>query len=151
MVKKDGLKILIMDDEKALAEIAAFMLEHIGYRAQITADGVEAIRIYLSEKDKGQPFDAVILDINVPGGMGGGETIKNLLNIDPGIKAIVSSGQWHHPIMSDFKRYGFSGALAKPYDLQSLKKELERVFCHPEPPSPGSPAHGTIFRPHQLN
>jgi CheY-like chemotaxis protein len=128
MKKEPKGKILIMDDEKALAEVTAFMLHRMGWQVEITFNGGDAINLYSSQKDSGRPFDAVILDINVPGGMGGGEAIKKLLKIDPGIKAIVSSGQCHHPIMDDFRKYGFSGALSKPFDITDLTEELRKVM-----------------------
>lgn len=127
--KKNRGRILVMDDEKALAEATAVMLGHIGWQAEISSDGREAIELFVHGKERGRPFDAVILDINIPGGMGGGDTIKHLLEIDPGIKAIVSSGQCNHPFINEFRKYGFSGALSKPFGIRDLNEELQRVMA----------------------
>ncbi len=78
--------------------------------------------------ESGEPFDAVILDLTIPGGMGGKEAIKELLQIDPKIKAIVSSGYYNDPVMSNYKEYGFSGIVAKPYKIDELSETLKKVM-----------------------
>jgi PAS domain S-box-containing protein len=122
-------KVLVMDDDEKLRKMLCKMLSRLGYEADSTNDGSQAIEKFLKAKDSGQAFDAVILDITVPGGMGGKETIEGLLKIDPQIKAIVSSGYSDDPIMADFEKYGFSAVIAKPYRVIELSKILQTVMC----------------------
>ena len=95
---------------------------------QLTNDGAEAIEQYGEAKEAGQPFDAVILDLTIPGGMGGKETIEKLLELDPDVKAIVSSGYTTDPIMSEYKEYGFSAVVAKPYSVAQIEKMLQGLL-----------------------
>jgi DNA-binding NarL/FixJ family response regulator len=88
--------------------------------------------MYKSAVESGRPFDAVILDLTIPGSIGGKETIKELLNIDPGVRAIVSSGYFNDPIMSEFEKYGFKGALIKPYKMSDLIKTVQKLLGAPE-------------------
>ncbi len=118
------IRVLVMDDEELLRKLARQMLERMGHAVETVKDGLEAIRMYKKGKDSGNPFNAAILDLTIKGGMGGKETIRELLKIDPRIRAIVSSGYSNDPVMADFNTYGFVGALAKPYE----KKDLERVL-----------------------
>ncbi len=120
-------RILLMDDEKMIRETAGKVLRYIGYDVEYAEDGSQAIEIYKKNVESGDNFDAVILDLTVPGGMGGEQAIKQLLEIDPEVKAIVSSGYSDNPIMSQFEEYGFSGVIVKPYDLNELKKVLFTV------------------------
>lgn len=121
-------RILLMDDEEIIREVAAQMLKHIGYHVETAADGAEAIALYQKEKESEQPFDAVILDLTIPGGMGGKETLARLMEINPDIKAIVSSGYSDDPVMSDFKIHGFRGSLAKPYRMEEMSNALQRAL-----------------------
>ncbi|MCF8128128.1 MAG: response regulator [Deltaproteobacteria bacterium] len=116
-----------MDDEEMLRKLARQMLERMGYALETVKDGAEAIETYKKQKDSGTPFDAVILDLTIKGGMGGEPTMQQLLKIDPDVKAIVSSGYFNDPVMSDFEKYGFMGALSKPYEKKALKEALERL------------------------
>ena len=84
--------------------------------------------MYKKARESGQPFDVVIMDLTIPGGMGGKEAIKKLLEIDPYAKVIVSSGYATDPIMSDYKKYGFSAVVTKPYSVEQLEKILHRLF-----------------------
>jgi len=113
-----------MDDEEIIRDLVPKMLEHLNYDVELTRDGAEAIESYRKAMDSGEPFDAVILDLTVPDGMGGKEAIKKLLEIDPGVKGIVTSGDSEDPIIIDFKEYGFSGAIAKPFGIERLGKNL---------------------------
>ncbi len=120
-------RVLVMDDEEMLRNLAKKILEKLGYAVETAKDGMEAIEVYKKQKDLGEPFDAVILDLTIKGGMGGEQTIQELLKIDPDVKATVSSGYFNDPVMSDFEKYGFMGALAKPYEKKALKEALERL------------------------
>lgn len=122
-------RILLMDDEEIVVDVARKMLESLGYEVESTSDGAEAIDLYKKAKESGNPFDIVIMDLTVPGGIGGKEAIKRLLEIDPGVRAIVSSGYSNDPVMSDFKRYGFKGVVAKPYKVKDLAEVLRRVIA----------------------
>ena len=121
-------RILVMDDEEAIREMLDNMLIAAGYEVELTSNGAEAIERYIKAKETGRLFDAVILDLTVPGGMGGKETIKKLLKIDPNVIAIVSSGYSTASIMSEFKKYGFSAVVTKPYSAGELERELQRLI-----------------------
>jgi PAS domain S-box-containing protein len=120
--------ILVMDDEHVVREFAAKILGNIGYTASIASDGGEAVELYRKARESGNLFDAVILDLTVPGGMGGKEAIQKLMEIDPEVKAIVSSGYSNDPVMSNSREYGFSGVIAKPYNVRELSAILSRAL-----------------------
>ena len=121
-------RILIMDDESYIRTLVSKMLEKMGYTVTPAQDGSEAIRLYQESFGANRPYDAVILDLTVPGGKGGRETIKSLREIDPNVRAIVSSGYSNDPIMSDFRRYGFCQAVKKPFQLQELSEAMKSVL-----------------------
>ena len=121
-------RVLAMDDEESIRELISRILSHTGYEVHFAKDGAEAIELYKDAKESGHPFDAVIMDLTIPGGMGGKEAIKDLLEIDPKVKAIVSSGYSNDPIMTDFMEYGFSGVVAKPYRVAELSKTVDEVI-----------------------
>jgi nitrogen-specific signal transduction histidine kinase/CheY-like chemotaxis protein len=122
-------RILVMDDESAVREVAGRMLKHIGYKdVEFAVDGAEVVKLYKAAMESGEPFTVVILDLTVPGGMGGETTIRELLKIDPGVKAIVSSGYVADPVMARYKEHGFSAVVAKPYTLEHLRKGLQDVM-----------------------
>ncbi|MCP4105309.1 MAG: PAS domain S-box protein [Desulfobacteraceae bacterium] len=121
--------ILIMDDQELILEMVGRMLNRMGYEAVFATDGAQAVEIFSQAYHQSQKhFDAVILDLTVPGGMGGMETIIELLKTDPNVKAVVSSGYSNDPIMADFKDYGFCGVLAKPYTKDQLSEVLKKIF-----------------------
>jgi len=126
-VKGKG-KVLVMDDEENIRELVNEMLSSLGYEVTTATDGTEAIELYLEARDSEQPFDAIITDLTVPGGMNGKEAIQRLAKIDPEIKAIVSSGYSNDPIISNFRDYNFSGAIAKPYRARELSVVLNEVI-----------------------
>ena len=120
-------KVLVMDDEETLRNLTQAMLGRLGYKVETAKDGVEAILKYTEHLESGNPFDVVILDLTIKGGMGGDQTIKELIKIDPGVKAIVCSGYFNDPVMANYKEHGFRGVLAKPYqkrDIECLLKEF---------------------------
>ena len=121
-------KILAMDDEEMIRSLIQEMLHRIGYEVELANDGAEAIGLFRRAIEAGRPFDAVILDLTVPGAMGGKETIGRLREIDKNIKAIVSSGYSIDPVMSNFKEHGFCGVVEKPYNLQKLGETLNQIL-----------------------
>ncbi len=122
-------KILIMDDEELIRESVGEFLTMSGYEIEYAEDGDKAIDLYQKAMETLKPFDAVILDLTIRGGMGGKEAMKKLLDIDPGIKAIVSSGYSNDPMMANFREYGFSDVLIKPCKSpEELSKILHRVL-----------------------
>jgi len=121
-------RILVMDDEESVRNTAGEMLAHAGYQVGYANDGAEAIESYTRAKEAGMPFDAVILDLTIPGGMGGKETIQKLLEMAPEAKAIVSSGYAQGPIMAEYSEYGFKGVIAKPYRTDELCRVVQNVL-----------------------
>jgi len=122
-------RILVMDDEKYIRDLASEMLNTIGYKVTTAIDGAEAIGMYQEARHSGLSYDAVVIDLTVPGGMGGKETIQKLKAMDPEAKAIISSGYSSVPIMTDFEKYGFKGAIAKPYEVTELSIVLHEVIA----------------------
>ncbi len=122
-------KILIMDDEDLVRDVLRISLSNLGYDVVCAHEGREAIILYEQALKSGYPFDAVIMDLTIPGGMGGKEAVIRLREIDPGVKAIVSSGYSHDPIMAHFKEYGFSGVVSKPYSLKMLSETVHAVIA----------------------
>ncbi|MBI4377685.1 MAG: response regulator, partial [Nitrospinae bacterium] len=121
-------RVLVMDDEEMIGNLTREILSETGYDVELCRDGEGAIDVYWKAKESGRPFDAVIMDLTIPNGMGGGEAIKRLLKIDPDVRVIVSSGYSSDPIMSDYKTYGFKGVIAKPYDVQELSRIVSDVI-----------------------
>ena len=121
-------KILVMDDEEMVRNFVLKALKSFGNDVDEASDGAEAIKKYKKAMDSGKPFDVVIMDLTIPGGMGGQVAIKKLLEIDPDAKAVVSSGYANDPVISNFDAYGFKGYIPKPYKLEELKKVLNEVM-----------------------
>ncbi|MBF0506020.1 MAG: response regulator [Nitrospirae bacterium] len=121
-------RILIMDDEESVRQVAVEMLIHLGYEVESVKDGAEAIEVYSNALESGKPFDVIIMDLTIPGGMGGKEAIKKLHEIDPGIRAIISSGYSSDPVMSSFRDYGFSGIVQKPFRIGGLSEQVRKVM-----------------------
>lgn len=121
-------RVLVMDDEEMLRNLVEKMLERLGYAAETVKNGIEAVETYKTRKDSKEPFDAVILDLTIKGGMGGKQTVQELLKIDPHVRAIVCTGYAHDPIMTEFQEYGFKGAMAKPYEMKALEGTLKKLL-----------------------
>lgn len=121
--RKHG-KVLVMDDEDIIRRVLSKMLTQLGYEAHVVNEGVSAIKTYKEFLANNDRFDVVILDLTIRGGMGGKETIENLLKIDPKVKVLASSGYTTDDIMTNYESYGFSGALVKPYRVNELDKAL---------------------------
>jgi PAS domain S-box-containing protein len=120
--------ILLMDDEEHVRETAAEILGHLGYQVTTVSEGGQAIEKYGAALREDKPFDIVILDLTVPGGLGGKETIEKLLEIDPAGKVIVSSGYANNPVMADYKSYGFSAVVPKPYKIEDISKTIKELL-----------------------
>jgi len=127
LIKGQG-RILVMDDQAPLRKMAGRMLEKLGYESEFAKNGAEAIEMYKRAKESEKPYDVVILDLTVPGGMGGKKAINKLLEIDPEVRAIVSSGYSDDPVLANFQEYGFKGMMPKPFTSQSLSKVLHEVL-----------------------
>lgn len=124
-------RLLVMDDQEAILKMAGRMLNSMGYETAFAADGSQAVELYKNALLSDNLFDAVILDLTVPGGMGGSKTIIELLKIDSNVKAIVSSGYSNDPIMSNYEDYGFCGIVSKPYTKAELAEVLNKLFDKP--------------------
>ncbi len=121
-------RILLMDDEPMVRKAAASMLTHLGYEVDLAENGIEAVEAYEVARSSGRPFAAVIMDLTVPGGIGGAMAIRQLRRIDPQVRAIVSSGYAEGPVVAEFRKYGFRGVMTKPYEIQRLSAVLNAVL-----------------------
>lgn len=121
-------KILVMDDERAVRSIAKHILGYLGHEVLQAENGKEAIEIFNEHRKGGKPVDVIIMDLTIPGGMGGKDAIQEILNIDSEAKVIVSSGYSNDPVMANYREYGFKAAIAKPFLLAELNKTLTDVL-----------------------
>lgn len=121
-------KILVMDDYEEVRKTMGEMLKRLGYQVDLAVDGNQVYSLYRQAREAGQPYDAVIIDLTIPGGMGARETIKRLLQLDPEVKAIVSSGYTNDRVMAEYWQLGFQGMITKPYSLKELSEVLLRVI-----------------------
>ncbi len=121
-------RILVMDDEELIREICVELLTDLGYKVESVADGQVMLERYRAALAQGSPYDLVIMDLTIPGGMGGKEAIAALLEIDPQAKGIVCSGYSNDPVMADFKAYGFQGKCAKPFQFAVLSQVVKEVL-----------------------
>ncbi len=138
---RGSARILVMDDDDMIRDICCDALSAFGYEVECVKDGKEALERYRSAKEAGRAFDLVIMDLTVPGGLGGKETLKEIMAFDPFVKAVVSSGYSSDPVMSDFRDYGFRGVIAKPFKITELSSVLNRVLSEKEKENTGQ-----IFR-----
>jgi PAS domain S-box-containing protein len=124
--------ILVMDDEEPIRKLLVHMLSHLGYRVEAAAEGGEAIQLYEKARAAGDRFAAVLVDLTVPGGLGGKETVKRLRDIDPEVRVIVSSGYSDDPVMSEFRGHGFDDVVPKPWTPAQLSEVFQRVLGNPQ-------------------
>jgi PAS domain S-box-containing protein len=122
-------RILIVDDEEAIRALVEFTLERLGYQVSQAESALEGVELYRQKLEEGERFDAVILDLTLPGGMGGKEALKKLIEIDPTVNAIVSSGYAMDATMSRYQDFGFRGVIAKPYEAAELGKIVHEVIA----------------------
>lgn len=120
--------VLVMDDDEDVRFVVEYLLARQGFTVVLTSSGSEAVERYRSALEEGTPFHAVILDITIPGSMGGHDVLKLLKEIDPRVTAFISSGNPFDPLMANPTAYGFSGALAKPFHAETL-----HMLLNPEP------------------
>jgi len=121
-------KVLLMDDEQVILDVTDEVLKFLGYDAMFAREGASAVEIFSRERQRGHPFDLVILDLSVPDGMGGKEAFEKIREIDPSVKVVISSGYTNDPMMTDYAKFGFSGILAKPYRINDIKVLLEKMI-----------------------
>ena len=121
-------RIVIMDDDESVREVCADIISLLGYDTDCTCDGEELINFYKEAMANNIRIDAVILDLTVPGGMGGKEAVQKLKEIDSNVVAIVSSGYSNDPVMSAYKDFGFSAILAKPYKVEEMEEVLASLI-----------------------
>lgn len=122
---KSATRVLLMDDEVEVRETVGLMLTLLGYEVVAAREGHEAIALFQKARQSGRPFTAVILDLRVPDGLGGAETIKRLRAIDPQLKALVASGYSEDPTLADYRSAGFDATIAKPFNLEDLRRVVE--------------------------
>lgn len=127
-VKAGRGKILLMDDDEMILELSRRLLDRLGYQIEVARDGAEALEVYRQALEGQQPFDLVIMDLTVKGGMGGKEAMVHLKKLDPAVKAIVSSGYSNDPIMANYRVYHFKEILSKPFRVEELTEKIEKVM-----------------------
>ncbi len=121
--------VLVMDDQEMLYEVAEAMLEELGYQAIHAEDGSTALRLYEEAMAANEPIDIIIMDLTIPGGMGGEEAVKEILSVDAKAKVIVSSGYSNDSVVANYENHGFKGALGKPYDIDTLDNLLNQILA----------------------
>jgi PAS domain S-box-containing protein len=125
--KDDVIRVLIMDDEEIVRDITGKMLEKDGCEVSLAREGAEAVDLFRQGRENGRPFHVVLLDLTVRGGMGGKEAVRELMAIEPDVRAIVSSGYADDPVMNDFGAHGFTAAVVKPYSMSELRQTIRGV------------------------
>ncbi|MGE0489352.1 MAG: ATP-binding protein [Vulcanimicrobiota bacterium] len=122
-----GRRILVMDDEASVRTVTFKMLNRLGFEAETCSDGSQALELYQQAAEEARPFGLVIMDLTIPGGMGGEEAVRRLLSIDPEAVVMVASGYSNDPVMSEFASYGFRACLTKPFGLEELRTALREL------------------------
>lgn len=128
MEEVTAVKVLVMDDEEDIRDLLIEALTRYGYEVETARDGAQAVDMYNNAREQGQPYNVVLMDLIVLDGMGGHEALQKLKEIDPGVKAIASSGRPAKEIDEEVKEKGFSAAIAKPYNINELKELLRKVI-----------------------
>jgi len=123
--------VLVLDDEEMVREIAREMLIHLGYKVLLAKDGSEVMDYFRQCRQEGRPIDVYLVDLTIPGGMGGRETIEKLRKLDPLVKAVVSSGYSNDPVVANYRDYGFAGVVDKPFRVNELARVMSRVIHLP--------------------
>jgi signal transduction histidine kinase/CheY-like chemotaxis protein len=126
-------RILVMDDEEMVRDIASEMIRMLGHEVVCVENGARAVETFVESRESGRPFDVVILDLTVKGGEGGEGAVRRLRDIDPSVRAVVSSGYANNQVMSDYRAHGFSAFLSKPYRIEALRDCLNRLLERPQP------------------
>ncbi len=122
-------RVLLMDDEESIRRLGAALLQRMNLEATVVADGAEAVRAFREARGAGRPYDLLILDLTIPGGMGGREAIEQIRTIDPDVPAIVSSGYSNDPVLAEFDRHGFQAMVSKPYEVTTLGDTIRRLLA----------------------
>ncbi len=117
-------KVLLMDDEPAILDTTGEMLSLIGFDVDTALNGEDAVELYKAALNIGKPYNLVILDLTIPGNMGGEEAVGEILKLDSRANVIVSSGYSNNPVMSNFSKYGFNGVIAKPFTMEELREVI---------------------------
>jgi CheY-like chemotaxis protein len=128
-------RVLLMDDDESVRRVVLEILEHYGFAAAGAADGQEAITLYCDAMEQGCPFDVVIMDLTIPGGMNGKEAVQRLREIDPNLRAVAASGYHNDPVMAHYRENGFSDALGKPFEISELLRVLSTVLAEARQPA----------------
>lgn len=124
-------RVLVMDDDEIMRTTATSVLRAMGYQVQVARDGTDAIEMFRVAQRIGEPFDVVVLDLTVPGGMGGREALVRLRELDPAARAVVSSGYSEDPVMAEYRAHGFAGMVGKPYTAADLDAAIQSVLAGP--------------------
>jgi CheY-like chemotaxis protein len=125
-------RVLFMDDEEPIRRMTLTLLERLGLETTVTADGHEAVQQFALARAGGQAFDVVIMDLTVPGAMGGAEAMREILKLDPNARGIVSSGYSSDPVMANYRAHGFRAMVPKPYRIADFARTLREVLAEPE-------------------
>ncbi len=125
------LRVLVMDDEEVIRRVTQRALAPAGCDVEVAGSGEEAISRWRAAREAGRPFDLAVLDLTVPGGMGGQETLAALRALDPAIRAIVSSGYSSSAVLADYRAHGFVAAITKPWTAEQLRRVVAAVGARP--------------------